>query len=173
MLPILKLAPAHIKRNASNGGQEHILIPHQKLSARIAHRGAAIAAASRLMKHQLPCLASSIAISSTAAGVVITCSGTAVIAASRESLIRFRLEDSLVRSKCFSYGGRAGMLFNWAGGLEKASVRRELFHKPQSPSFDSRRHIFVLAAQERAYRFAGTASVPAKPCQPPNPPISC
>src|SRR6266699_3975734 len=56
VLPVLKLALAHIKRSLTQGSHQHIAIADQKLPPRITHRGAAVAAASRLMKHQLPML---------------------------------------------------------------------------------------------------------------------
>src|SRR5271169_891530 len=56
VLPILELAPAHIKRSPTQRGHQHIAIADEKLPPRITHRGAAVATASRLMKHQLPML---------------------------------------------------------------------------------------------------------------------
>ncbi len=56
VLPILKLAAAHVKWLAVHLAQLHIRIANQELATRIAHRGAAIAAAPRLVEHQRPML---------------------------------------------------------------------------------------------------------------------
>jgi hypothetical protein len=56
MLPVLKLAAAHIKRGVLYRCQQHVAITNQKIPQRITHWRAAIAASARLVKHQRPML---------------------------------------------------------------------------------------------------------------------
>jgi hypothetical protein len=52
MLPVFELALAHVERLAVNFAQLHVRVADEKLAARIAHGGAAVAAASGLVEHE-------------------------------------------------------------------------------------------------------------------------
>ncbi len=56
MLPVFELAAAHVERLAVHLAKLHIGVADHEFAARIAHRGAAVAAAPRLVKHQRPVL---------------------------------------------------------------------------------------------------------------------
>jgi hypothetical protein len=53
VLPVFKLAATYIERRVAEHPQENVVIAKQKLSARIAHGRASIAAAAGLVKHQI------------------------------------------------------------------------------------------------------------------------
>lgn len=53
MLPVFKLAAAHVKRRVAKRSDEDIVVAEKKLSAWITHRRAAVAASAGLVKHQL------------------------------------------------------------------------------------------------------------------------
>ncbi len=57
MLPVLKLGSRHVERRIAKRSYEHIFVSEQELSTGVAHRGATIAASTRLMKHEVPVLA--------------------------------------------------------------------------------------------------------------------
>lgn len=56
VFPVLELAAAHVKRLAVDLSELHIGVADHEFPARVAHRGAAVAAAPRLMEHQQPVL---------------------------------------------------------------------------------------------------------------------
>jgi hypothetical protein len=53
VFPVLELAAAYVKGCVAKRSQQNVAIAKQKLSARIAHGRASVAAASRLMEHEV------------------------------------------------------------------------------------------------------------------------